>query len=194
MTDIELINEILAGNLALFRQLMERYQKQVFHTCMGFVHQKEDADDLTQEVFIQVYQSLHSFKGDSEFSTWLYRITVNRALNHLRDQQKRSIFDRLESFFTGDKSVKFFSATTQDPNPEQQLLINEEQEMIQVVLNKLPEKQRAAIVLSKYDDMSQREIAQVLQTTEGAVEALLQRAKKTLRKELLSYHHKYNNQ
>ncbi|MGC9150586.1 MAG: RNA polymerase sigma factor [Microbacter sp.] len=190
MTDFELIQEILAGNSGLFRQLMERYQTQVFRTCMGFVHQKEDADDLTQEVFIQAYQSLASFKGDSEFSTWLYRIAVNRSLNHLRDQQKRSIFDRLESFFTGEKSPKSWSTPTPDPNPEQQILINEEREMITNMLDKLPEKQRVAIVLSKYDDMSQREIAEVLQTTEGAVEALLQRAKKTLRKELLSFYRK----
>jgi RNA polymerase sigma-70 factor (ECF subfamily) len=184
MTDFELIREILAGNVSLFRQLLERHQTQVFRTCLGFVHRKEDADDLTQEVFIQAYQSLHSFKGDAEFSTWLYRIAVNRSLNYVRDQQKRSIFDRLESFFVGEKSDRSLPVPSTDPNPEQQLLLNEEQQMITKLLNKLPEKQRVAFVLSKYDDMSQREIAAVLQTTEGAVEALLQRAKKTLRKEL----------
>jgi RNA polymerase sigma-70 factor (ECF subfamily) len=194
MTDFELIQEILSGNLTLFRQLLERHQAQVFRTCIGFVHQKEDADDLTQEVFIQAYQSLASFKGDSEFSTWLYRITVNRALNYMRERQKKSIFDRLDSFFTGEKAVQSFSNGTTGENPEQQLIHNEEREMITKALDKLPEKQRMAIVLSKYDDMSQREIANVLNTTEGAVEALLQRAKTTLRKELSHLYHRHKHQ
>jgi len=184
MTDFELIQEILSGNLALFRQLLERHQALVFRTCIGFVHHKEDADDLTQEVFIQAYQSLASFKGDSEFSTWLYRIAVNRALNYTRDRQKKSIFDRLDTFFTGGKTVQSSFEGASEENPEQQFIHNEERELIAKALEKLPEKQRVAIVLSKYDDMSQREIANVLNTTEGAVEALLQRAKTTLRKEL----------
>ncbi len=194
MTDSELIQEILSGNLALFRQLLERHQAQVFRTCIGFVHSKEDADDLTQEVFIQAYQSLASFKGDSEFSTWLYRIAVNRSLNHVRERQKKSIFDRLDSFFTREKDVQFFSDSAMEENPEQQFIHNEEREMITKALDKLPEKQRVAMVLSKYDDMSQREIANVLNTTEGAVEALLQRAKITLRKDLAQLYHRYKRQ
>lgn len=194
MTDSELIQEILSGNLSLFRQLLVRHQAQVFRTCIGFVHHKEDADDLTQEVFIQAYQSLASFKGDSEFSTWLYRIAVNRALNYMRERQKKSIFDRLDSLFTGGKDVQFFSDSAAEENPEQQFIHNEEREMIAKALDKLPEKQRVAMVLSKYDDMSQREIAHVLNTTEGAVEALLQRAKTTLRKELSHLYRRHKHQ
>lgn len=194
MSDAELIQEILSGNLTLFRQLLERHQAQVFRTCIGFVHQKEDADDLTQEVFIQVYQSLASFKGDSEFSTWLYRVAVNRALNYMRERKKKSIFDRLDSFFTREVATQsIFDGVTED-NPEQQFILNEEREMIAQALDKLPEKQRVAMVLSKYDDMSQREIANVLNTTEGAVEALLQRAKTTLRKELSHLYRRHKRQ
>ena len=194
MSDAELIQEILSGNLTLFRQLLERHQAQVFRTCIGFVHQKEDADDLTQEVFIQAYQSLASFKGDSEFSTWLYRVAVNRALNYMRERKKKSIFDRLDSFFTREVATQsIFDGVTED-NPEQQFILNEEREMIAQALDKLPEKQRVAMVLSKYDDMSQREIANVLNTTEGAVEALLQRAKTTLRKELSHLYRRHKRQ
>ena len=194
MSDAELIQEILSGNLTLFRQLLERHQAQVFRTCIGFVHQKEDADDLTQEVFIQAYQSLASFKGDSEFSTWLYRVAVNRALNYMRERKKKSIFDRLDSFFTREVAKQsIFDGVTED-NPEQQFILNEEREMIAQALDKLPEKQRVAMVLSKYDDMSQREIANVLNTTEGAVEALLQRAKTTLRKELSHLYRRHKRQ
>lgn len=194
MSDNELIQEIVLGNWSMFHQLLERHQAQVFRTCMGFVHQKEDADDLTQEVFIQVYQSLPSFKGDSEFTTWLYRIAVNRALNFVRDQQKRSIFSRLESFFLGDNAVQSFSDQAINENPEQQLIHREEREMVSKALSKLPEKQRVAIVLSKYDDLSQREIATILNITEGAVESLLQRAKTTLRKELANFNRNHKRQ
>lgn len=194
MSDAELIQEILSGNLTLFRQLLERHQAQVFRTCIGFVHQKEDADDLTQEVFIQAYQSLASFKGDSEFSTWLYRVAVNRALNYMRERKKKSIFDRLDSFFTREVATQSIFDGVAEDNPEQQFILNEEREMIAQALDKLPEKQRVAMVLSKYDDMSQREIANVLNTTEGAVEALLQRAKTTLRKELSHLYRRHKRQ
>ncbi len=194
MSDAELIQEILSGNLTLFRQLLERHQAQVFRTCIGFVHQKEDADDLTQEVFIQAYQSLASFKGDSEFSTWLYRVAVNRALNYMRERKKKSIFDRLDSFFTREVATQSIFDGVAEDNPEQQFILNEEREIIAQALDKLPEKQRVAMVLSKYDDMSQREIANVLNTTEGAVEALLQRAKTTLRKELSHLYRRHKRQ
>lgn len=189
MTEYELITQILSGNLSLYKQIVEAYQAQVFRICIGFVHQKEDADDLTQEVFIQAYQSLETFKGESSFSTWLYRITVNRALNHVRDQQKRSLFHRLESWVGLDKSSSGLEVQTFEENPEQQLIKHEERSLIAKALTQLPEKQRIAIVLSKYEDLSQREIAEILHTSEGAVESLLQRAKQSLRKQLSALWH-----
>ncbi|MBB3186280.1 RNA polymerase sigma factor [Microbacter margulisiae] len=189
MTEYELITQILSGNLSLYKQIVETYQAQVFRICIGFVHQKEDADDLTQEVFIQVYQSLETFKGESSFSTWLYRITINRALNHVRDHQKRSLFHRLESWVGFDKSSSGLEVQTFEENPEQQLIKHEERNLIAKALTQLPEKQRIAIVLSKYEDLSQREIAEILHISEGAVESLLQRAKQSLRKQLSALWH-----
>ena len=84
MTDSEVIKLILQGDKEKFRILVEKYQQMVFRTCMGFLHNKDDADDLTQDVFIQVYQSLPRFKGESAFSTWIYRIAVNASLNKIR--------------------------------------------------------------------------------------------------------------
>jgi len=95
MNDKELINEILAGNKDIYKHLVEKYQERVFRVCMGFVHNKEDTDDITQEVFINAFLSLHTFKWKSEFSTWLQRITINACLNHLRKYENTSFILKL---------------------------------------------------------------------------------------------------
>lgn len=190
MTDIEIINIILHGSRDKFLTLVEKYQLMVFRTCMGFLHDKDDADDLTQEVFIQTYQSLNSFKGDAAFSTWLYRIAVNASLNRVRKNSRTPILNRLESLFDNrkEKEISFTAYDTEDP--ESILISNDKSRWIQDALDSLPENQRTAIVLSKYDDLSQKEIAEIMNITEGAVEALIQRAKANLRVKLSSTYKK----
>ena len=184
MTDNELIQLILQGDRNKFGIIVENYKQLVFRTCMGFVHDKDDADDLTQEVFIQTYQSLSKFKKESSFSTWLYRIAVNASLNKIRKEQRTSLFQRLESMFMGEvKNDPLFSASDLE-NPENIFIRQEHSQWIQKALDSLPENQRTAIILSKYDDLPQKEIAEIMNITEGAVEALLQRAKKNLREKL----------
>jgi len=185
MTDSEIIKLILQGEKEKFRLLVEEYQQMIFQTCMGFVHNKDDADDLTQEVFIQAYQSLSHFKGDAAFSTWLYRIAINASLNKTRESPLKMIFHKFENH-RDDKKEKDHPAglIPDEEDPEKILIKNEDIEWVRKALDSLPENQRKAIVLSKYDDLSQKEIAEILNTTEGAVEALLVRAKKNLRDKL----------
>ena len=182
MSDIEIIELILQGDREKFRILVDQYQQMVFRTCMGFLHHKEDAEDLTQEVFIRAYQSLSRFKGDSAFSTWLYQIAVNASLNRIRQSPLKRILQRFDNPPGENKEISFSISDKDDP--ENILIRQEHVEWVQNALDSLPENQRTAIVLSKYDDLSQKEIAGVMNTTEGAVEALLQRAKKNLRKKL----------
>jgi RNA polymerase sigma-70 factor, ECF subfamily len=186
MTDNEIINQILQGNRETYRFLVEKYQPMVFRSCMGFLHNKDDADDLTQEVF-QAYQSLSKFKGDSSFSTWIYRIAVNASLNKVRKTSKSNLLQRLESFLGSDKPKILEIPIPENENPENILIGSEHREWVQKALNSLPENQRTAIVLSKYDDLPQKEIAEIMETTEGAVEALIQRAKANLREKLSSF-------
>lgn len=178
--------QIVQGDRNMFRKLVEKYQPLVFRTCMGFLHNKDDADDLTQEVFIQVYQTLPGFKGDASFSTWIYRITVNASLNKIRKSSKSMFIQRMETVFGIDKEQETSFQLPDHENPENILIHNEHREWVQKALNSLPENQRTAIVLSKYDDLSQKEIAAIMNTTEGAVEALIQRAKANLRERLSS--------
>jgi RNA polymerase sigma-70 factor (ECF subfamily) len=142
---------------------------------MGFVHQKEDAEDITQEVFIKAYQSLAGFAGQSSFSTWLYRIAIHTSLNALQKKKRRNIWDRVTDLLQLPSAAR---------NPEQLLQDKSEQEKIRVAIDTLPEKQRMAFILSKYEELTQREIARIMEISDGAVEQLLIRARENLRKKL----------
>ncbi len=187
MADDEIIEQILQGNRDIYRELVEKYKSMLFLTCMGFLHNKDDAEDLTQEIFIQVYQSLPKFRGESSFSTWIYRIAVNAALNKIRKESKSFLVKRFESFMVGEKQKMLEIPIPENENPETILIQAEYREWIQRALNSLPENQRTTIVLSKYDELSQKEIAEIMNITEGAVEALIQRGKTNLRQKLSSF-------
>jgi RNA polymerase sigma-70 factor, ECF subfamily len=184
MTDNEIISQILKGDKEKFRLLVEQYQQMIFRTCMGFLHNKDDADDLTQEVFIQAYLSLRLFKADAAFSTWIYRIAVNASLNKIRKSSKNFILHRIDLVFNGERSEASPVQIPDTNDPEKLLIHDEDSEWVRNALDSLPENQRTALVLSKYDDLSQKKIAEIMNTTEGAVEALLHRAKKSLREKL----------
>lgn len=193
MTDTEIVQLVIAGNREAFRTLAEKYQGMVFRTCMGFVHDKEDAEDITQDVLVSVYQSLEKFKGQSSFSTWVYRIAINASLNFVRKKSRLSIFQRFETLFGFEKTNEIQQIESGSFNPEQILTNKERSDSIHRALDSLPENQRIAFTLSKYDELPQRDIAQILNITEGAVEALLQRAKANLQKKLAGFYNKKNN-
>jgi RNA polymerase sigma-70 factor (ECF subfamily) len=185
MSDIEVIKLVLSGERDRYRVLVERYQDMIFRTCLGFVHNKEDADDLSQEVFIQAFQSLPGFKGEASFSTWIFRIAVNASLNKVRKSSRNLLLQRIDNLFGPDRELNLKFPVIDDPET---LLINDEhRKWVRSAVDSLPENQRTAIVLSKYDDLSQKQIAEIMNSSEGAVEALIQRAKANLRKKLSLY-------
>ncbi|HEX2922296.1 MAG TPA: RNA polymerase sigma factor [Bacteroidales bacterium] len=181
MNDPDIIRSVLNGRLDDFRELVERYQQRIFRLIIGYVHNQEEAEDLTQEVFIKAWQSLDKFRGDSSFSTWLHRIAINICLNNTRKNRGNSLIGRLSSFFGNENQIQipFF-----EENAEEILIKEEYKAWLKRALDNLPENQRTAIILSKYDDLPQKEIAAIMNLTEGAVEALIQRAKKNLREKL----------
>jgi len=179
VNDIDIINDILKGNNRKYELLVDAYQRQVMATCMGFVHHRDDAMDLTQEVFVKAYRALATFQGKASFATWIYRIAVNTCLEHLRKKKKKQT---LWLFDQGNDRME--PSHTQTPQHEAEQ--SELQLQLQSAIDSLPENQRIAFVLSKYDELPQAEIARVMMMTEGAVESLLQRAKKNLQKKLSS--------
>jgi RNA polymerase sigma-70 factor (ECF subfamily) len=181
MTEVEIIQSIKSGNTEAFKTLVEKYQTMVFRTAMGFVHSKEDAEDLTQEIFVKGFQSIGNFMEKAEFSTWLYRITVNMSLNYVNRKKIERFFD-----LTNEKTQSLFEKQDEAVNPEQRMINNERDQLIRKAIDRLSEKQRTAFVLNKYENLSQREIAAIMQISEGAVEQHLQRAKVNLQKKLSS--------
>jgi RNA polymerase sigma-70 factor (ECF subfamily) len=175
------IEELKAGNENAFRQLVENYQQLVFRTCLGIVHDEMDADDLAQEVFIETFRSIANFRSGSKISTWLYRIAVNKSLNYIRANKRKKFF----------QSISFFSApdvADEEINPDQPLeLLQQEQrkKIMESAIDSLPENQRTAFVLHKIEDLSYKEISEIMGTSLSSVESLLFRAKQNLQKKLL---------
>jgi RNA polymerase sigma-70 factor (ECF subfamily) len=186
MNENELIIAVLQGNTRAFEPLVTRYQDLVFNTCMGFVHDADEANDLTQEVFIRAFEKLAQFNQQSGFSTWLYRIAINASLNAIRSKKKQ-VFQRLESWFESESKAAFEIPADLNITPENLLLTNEQSALIQKELDKLSEKQRVAFVLSRCENLPQKEIAAIMQLSEGAVESLIQRAKTNLAKNISAY-------
>ncbi|MBN1159509.1 MAG: RNA polymerase sigma factor [Bacteroidales bacterium] len=185
VTEPEIIESILSGNRNDFRLLVERYQQMIFRTCMGYLHNEEDANELTQDVFVSAYQHLSSFRQQSALSTWLYRIAVNASLNFLRSRKKPVL--RLDVLSDRNAAAGISLPDADFENPEQIMISREQKRLIESALDGLPDKQKTAFILSKYDNLPQKEIAGIMEINEGAVESLIQRAKTNLQKKLMGY-------
>jgi len=179
MTDQDIITEILLGNRFLFSKLIDKYQRMVFTLAMGFVHQKENAEDLTQDIFIKVWIALPNYKGDAIFSTWLYRIAVNYCINFV-EKNKRNRFIVLAEELIGH----VFNTAINDKDAQQELEEMESGNLVRTAIDSLPINQRTAFILSAYEELPIKEIASIMNRSEGAVEQLLQRAKMNLKKKI----------
>jgi len=165
-----------------FEQVVKDHHLLVFRTAMGFVHSREEAEDITQDVFIRAYQGWENFREDSSVSTWLYRISVNVSLNYLAQKKRKAIFQ-----YSNEMLKRLFDRQEKTQTPLQKLEISDRERIIQKAIDSLPENQRIAFILSRYDDLPQKEIAAIMKLSEGAVEQLLQRAKANLGKKMKKF-------
>ena len=180
-----LIQAAKQGNRAAFTQLVERYQHLVFNTVLGIVQQQEEAEDTTQEVFVQVFQSIQNFRGDAKFSTWLYRIALTKSLDVERKKRAKKRF----GIFTNLFGMNAEAETVADFNHPGVALNNKEQAaFLFKAMKQLPDNQRAAFILIKTEGLSYEETSAILKTSVKAVEALMHRAKEKLRKTLQQYY------
>ncbi|MGM0529507.1 MAG: RNA polymerase sigma factor [Bacteroidota bacterium] len=177
----ELINELVAGNEDAYRRLITLYRKHVIRLCMGFTGSSDDAEDLAQDVFVEIFKSIRRFRGQSSLSTWIYRIAVNKSLNFIRDRKRGDYNDYKKVTDLGGNDSGEYSA-------DQKLVQEEHSEALHSAIDSLPEAQRTAFVLSKYEDMKYSEIADVMKTSISSVESLLFRAKKNLQSKLFNYY------
>jgi RNA polymerase sigma-70 factor (ECF subfamily) len=173
-----------------FESIVLSLQEKVRNTCFRYVNNVEDADDIAQEVFIQVYESMNHFREESQLSTWVYRIAVNKSLDFIRSKKRKKRFAQLTSLFRSDDE----ESTIEIPSygtPEQELEEKERKKILDLAISKLPENQKTAIILSKYENFSNKEITDIMDLSLSAVEALMHRAKNNLQKQLKDYFEKH---
>jgi RNA polymerase sigma-70 factor (ECF subfamily) len=183
MTENEIIQKLQEGNEQAFKQLVENYQKLVVNTCFGMLHNLEDAEDIAQEVFIEVFRSIDKFRADSKLSTWLYRISVNRSLNFIRDNKRKKWFQSFEdTLFL--KNSQGNAKTQHNETPAAEMENKQRAAVLYQAIDSLVENQKTAFTLNKYEDLSYKEISEVMNLSVSSVESLIHRAKLNLQKKL----------
>jgi RNA polymerase sigma factor (sigma-70 family) len=188
LEEIEIIEELKRRNTAVFSQLIDDYQQKVFGTCISFVPNKEDAEDLVQEVFLEVYNSISKFKGNSKLSTWIYKITTNKCLEFIRKKNTKKRTGFLKPLFSEDFSIDKTNYFTEFNHPGFLLENKELNETLFKAINSLPENQASAFTLHKIDGKSYQEIAAITDKSVSSVESLMFRAKKNLQQLLYDYY------
>ena len=177
MDEKELIIALKAGDQSAFKLLIKLHGNKVLNTCYRFLLDKQDAEDLSQEVFLQIHQSLPKFRGEAKLSTWIYRITISKCLDEIKSRKRKKRITSIGKFVALEK-VAFWLLGNE--HSDQQLLLDESMRNITNALDRLPDNQRVAFTLSKMEGYSNTEIADIMQTSNIAVETLISRAKKKM--------------
>lgn len=179
--DAELMLRVKEGDGASFTILLEKHRLPVIHFLYRMVQNQAIAEELAQEVFLRVYRSRESYEPTAKFTTWLFRIATHLALNSLRDGKHRRFEERLDDD-SPDTPVR--QVSDQRPSVEQTMVYQARLEEVRRAVAMLPEKQRAAVLMHKYEEMEYSQIAKVLNCSESAIKSLLFRAYETLRARL----------
>lgn len=179
----ELATRVAEGDEYAFQVLVNRHQASVSNMIYRFMGDRLKSEDLAQEIFLQVWRAAKSYQRKSKFTTWLYRICVNLCLNEIKSARRKKwlqFFQNAPDSKHPEKEILL----DEPPNPEEALLARERNQQITNALQALPDNQRIALILKRYDDLSYEEISRVLGCSVSAVESLLVRAKRTLQKKL----------
>lgn len=180
--EAELVARLQQGSEAAFRSLVEQYQARIYCTVLALLRSPEEAEDVAQEVFVEVYQTIGRFRGEAALSTWLYRLATSRALKHRQRARARKRFAYFTSLLGFDNDVLHDPPDHQ--HPQAQLEGQQQVQQLLAHIARLPDQQQVAFTLRHEQELSYEEIAAVLQTSVAAVESLLFRARQTLRKHL----------
>jgi RNA polymerase sigma-70 factor (ECF subfamily) len=184
--DAAMVAAVLDGDPEAYRVLVERYERRIYHVVYGMVRSPEDAKDLAQDAFIKAFQNLHRFRLESKFYTWLCRIAMNVAIDHLRKQKHRrhSEFDDSRGGSEGAQVVRLHSAKD---DPAANVARSQLNKTIMDAVETLPDDQKQVLILRELEDMPYKEIAEVLAIPEGTVMSRLYYARRRLQ-EMLAEH------
>lgn len=188
MTEDEFIVGLKNHNDYAYGKLLDNFQQKVFSTCISFVPNKQDAEDIAQDVFIEVFNSISKFKGDSKLSTWIYKITTNKCLEFIRKKNTKKRFGFLKSIMGNDLPADKTNYFTEINHPGIILENKELNETLFFAINQLPNDQKLVFTLHKIDGKSYQEICDIIDKSLSSVESLMFRAKKNLQKLLENYY------
>ncbi len=182
-SDLELMLRVSRGDADSFGVLLNRHRGPLLSYFVRMVRDRALAEDLAQEAFLRVYQARERYQPEARFTTWLYRIATNLALNAIRDRKSDPVLpETAMAEPDGDGSASLLErAADGRPTAEEQMAESDRQRLIREAIETLPEKQRAAVILHKYQDVDYRQIASILKVSESAVKSLLFRAYESLR-------------
>lgn len=180
------VQQLQQGDESAFRRLVDTYQDQVYNLCFGFSHRADDAEDLAQEVFVEIYRSIHQYRGDAQLSTWIYRIATTKSLEWIRRNQRK----KRRAFFQAKRGddAELDNIKTIEAHPGVQLENQERSRILFWAIDQLSTKQRTAFTLHKVEGLSYQEVSKVMDMSLSSIESLMFRAKKNLQKKLSAYY------
>ena len=187
MDDSAIMLELRAGNMAGFDFLIQKYRKPIIHFMYRMVHNQAVAEELAQEVFLRVYRSRETYRAEARFSTWLYRIATNLGVNYARDNKQERTASTIYLDQADAETGMTPDVADTTPDAESDLLREERLNAIRQHVMALPERQRMAVLMHKYEGMDYKQIGDILKLSESATKSLLFRAYQTLREKLKSF-------
>jgi RNA polymerase sigma-70 factor (ECF subfamily) len=183
-SDVQLMLDVKAGDDASFDLLLQKYRTPLVNFLYRMVRDTATAEDLAQEVFLRVYRARKQYSPSAKFTTWLFRIATNLALNSMRDNRHRQKDVSIDAPTSPDEDAAPMQLPAQEMRIDEHMIERDRAEFIRGVIAALPEKQRVAVLLHKYEEMDYGEIARILDCSESALKSLLFRAYETLRVQL----------
>jgi RNA polymerase sigma-70 factor, ECF subfamily len=181
-SDVQLMLDVKAGDDASFNLLLQKYRTPLINFLFRMVRDSATAEDLAQEAFLRVYRARKQYSPSAKFTTWLFRIATNLALNSVRDNRHRQMDVSIDAPVEEDETPLQLPA--REMRIDEHMIERDRAEFIRQAISSLPEKQRVAVLLHKYEEMDYAEIAKILECSESALKSLLFRAYETLRVQL----------
>ncbi len=182
MEEKTLIEKLKSNDENSFRILVDLFKKKVFNTSLSIIQNIDDADDISQDVFIQIFKSINKFKGNSSLSTWVYKITISKSFEYIRYKKRKKRFSTLLKLFREDGSIIDIPDFV---HPGILLERKEDSKLLFEAIEKLNQYQKQAYILKNITGLSYKEIADVMNKTTSSIESLIFRAKRNLKKELI---------
>jgi RNA polymerase sigma-70 factor (ECF subfamily) len=181
-SDQVLLTAVSRGDKAAFQQLYERFSARVYSTALSYAQQEQEAEEIVQDVFVNIFRKAHQFQGKSAVSTWIYRIAVNASLNHIQSKKRHFL---LRAFESTEQSTKHpIHQQESFYHPGIALENKENAQLLYGVIQQLPKRQKTAFILSFIEELPRQEVADIMETSLKSIESLLQRSKKNLRRQL----------